>query len=158
MSQSKPGMNWKSLVHILAFWFGSGSAPKAPGTFGTLAAIPLYLLVQSLPLNQYLALIVVLFFAGVWICGQTANELGVHDHPGIVFDEVVGYLVTMMLSPPGWQWIVAGFVLFRIFDIFKPWPIGPIDKKVEGGMGIMLDDVIAGLFAFVCIQLAAVVM
>mgnify|MGYP001827263967 CR=1 FL=1 len=134
-------------VHWLAFGIGSGCMPAAPGTFGTLVAIPLYLLVQGLPLWIYLAVTLLLFIAGVWICGKTSEKLGVHDHSGIVWDEIVGYLVTMIAAPAGWVWIVIGFILFRIFDILKPWPIGVADKKLSGGFGIMFDDVIAGLFA-----------
>jgi phosphatidylglycerophosphatase A len=142
-------------VHLLAFGFGSGCLPVAPGTFGTLVAIPLYFLVQGLPLWIYLAVTLLLFIAGVWICGITSEKLGVHDHSGIVWDEIVGYLVTMIAAPAGWVWIVIGFILFRIFDILKPWPIGVADKKLAGGFGIMFDDVIAGLFACAGLQFIA---
>ena len=110
-----------------------------------------------LPLWQYLALVLVLFIAGVWICEVAAKQLGVHDDPSIVWDEIVGYLITMIASPPGWFWIIAGFVLFRLFDILKPWPIRFIDKKVKGGMGIMLDDVLAAVFALVILQVGQAV-
>lgn len=139
-------------LDFLAFGFGSGLVPRAPGTAGTVVAIPVYLLASLLELPAYLLLVAVLFLAGIGICAHAANRLGVHDHPGIVWDEIVGYLVTMILAPPGWLWIGAGFVLFRIFDILKPWPIRWLDQHVHGGFGIMLDDLLAGLFAAAILQ------
>jgi phosphatidylglycerophosphatase A len=139
-------------VSFVALGFGSGLAPVAPGTAGTLAAVPLYLLLQDLPLAVYLAVVAAMLFGGVPVCGYTAGRLGVHDHPAIVWDEVVGYLVTMIAAPAGWQWVVAGFALFRLFDILKPWPIRWFDRQVHGGAGIMLDDVIAGVFAAAVLQ------
>ncbi|MRI32804.1 phosphatidylglycerophosphatase A [Endozoicomonas sp. OPT23] len=146
---------WKNPVHFLAFGLGSGLAPKAPGTFGTLAAIPFYLLFQYLPLWNFGLVILVSMVLGVWLCEQTSKDLGVHDHPGIVWDEFVGYWITMFAAPAGWMWVIIGFVLFRIFDIWKPWPISFLDKKVHGGLGIMIDDVVAGVFALVSLQLIA---
>lgn len=140
-------------VELLAFGFGSGLMPRAPGTAGTVVAIPIYLLVQSLAWPQYLALAALLFLAGIAICGHAAQRLGVHDHPGIVWDEIVGYLVTMTLAPAGWLWVAIGFVLFRLFDILKPWPIRWLDRQVHGGLGIMLDDLLAGVFAAAILQL-----
>ena len=147
-----PASVFRNPVHFLAFGLGSGCAPKAPGTFGTLAAVPLYLLMVQIPLLFYIALVSLAFVAGILICGKTSRDLGVHDHGGIVWDEFVGFWLTMILAPPGWLWILAGFVFFRIFDILKPWPIGLLDKKVEGGLGIMLDDVLAGIYACGCLQ------
>jgi len=144
-------------VHLLAFGFGSGLAPKAPGTFGTLAAVPLYLLLNQLPLGAYALALIVLFGFGIWICDKTAKDLGVHDHGGIVWDEFVGYWITMLAAPPQWWWIVVGFVLFRFFDIVKPFPISWLDKRVHGGIGIMLDDAVAGSFAWLCLQLLALI-
>ena len=140
-------------VYWLAVGFGSGLAPKAPGTAGTLVAIPLYLLMIDLVLWQYLAIVMFVTVAGVWICGVAARKMGVHDHPSIVWDEIAGYLITMIAAPLGWFWIVLGFGLFRFFDIVKPWPIRIIDRKVKGGMGIMFDDVLAGIFALVVMQI-----
>jgi len=139
-------------VHFLALGFGSGLSPKAPGTFGTLAAVPIYLLLQSIPLPAYLGITALMFVIGVALCDISARKLGVHDHPGIVWDEVVGYLVTMTAAPAGWYWMVIGFVLFRFFDIIKPWPIRVIDRRVEGGFGIMLDDLLAGMMAALLMQ------
>lgn len=139
-------------VHLLAAGFGSGLAPRAPGTAGTLAGVPLYLALAPLPLPAYLGLILGLFLLGVWICGRAARDLNAHDHPSIVFDEMIGYLVTMAGAPSGCGWLVLGFVLFRFFDIVKPWPISLLDRKVPGGFGIMLDDLAAGLLALSVLQ------
>lgn len=137
----------KDPVHFLALGFGSGLSPKAPGTAGTLMAVPLYLLIEPLSWPVYLAVVLMTALAGIAICDISARRLGVHDHPGIVWDEFVGYWITMFLAPAGWLWIVVGFVLFRIFDILKPWPIRWLDRHVAGGFGIMIDDVLAGIFA-----------
>ncbi len=150
-----PASIWKNPIHFLAFGLGSGAAPKAPGTVGTLAAIPFYLLLQPLDLVWYALLVSVAFIAGVYLCGKTSADLGVHDHGGIVWDEFVGYWVTMFAAPLGWGWVVLGFVLFRFFDILKPWPIGWADKQVSGGLGIMLDDLLAGIMAALCLQATA---
>jgi phosphatidylglycerophosphatase A len=138
---------------LLAFGFGSGLAPKAPGTVGTLAAVPFYLLMQPLSLSSYLVIVLIAFALGVWVCGESAKRLGEHDYGGIVWDEFVGFWITMMAAPTGWGWIVLGFVLFRLFDIIKPWPIKVADQQVQGGLGIMLDDVLAGIMAGFCLQL-----
>ena len=143
-------------AHFLALGFGSGLAPRAPGTWGTAIAVPIYLLLGQLPVAGYLVLLLAAFGLGVWACGFTARALGVHDHPAIVWDEVVGFLVAMAVAPPGVLWIVLGFLLFRFFDIWKPWPIGVLDRAVHGGFGIMLDDVVAGVFALVAMKLLAV--
>jgi len=140
-------------IHFLAFGFGSGLAPVAPGTFGTLVGIPFFLFMVSLPLWAYLLLTLAFFLFGVWICDRSSKLLGVHDHGGIVWDEIVGYLVTMIAAPQGWEWIVIGFILFRIFDIFKPWPIAYLDRHVSGGFGIMIDDILAGVYAMFILQL-----
>lgn len=141
--------------HALSLGLGSGYAPIAPGTFGTLAAIPFYLLLQYLPLWNYALFILVTFTLGVWLCQITSNALGVHDHSGIVWDEMVGLWITLIAAPAGWQWIALGFVAFRFFDIVKPWPISWLDKKVHGGFGIMIDDVLAGVFAWCVVQVVA---
>ncbi len=144
---------WTNPIHFLAFGFGSGLAPKAPGTFGTITAIPIYLLITlSNSFAVYLIATAVISIIGIWICGKTSKDLGVHDHSGIVWDEIAGYLITMIMVPLTWHWVLAGFVLFRIFDILKPWPISWLDKKVSGGLGIMLDDIVAGVFALIVMQ------
>lgn len=157
MSQQYPGGATALLrkpVHFLAFGFGTGLAPKAPGTVGTLAALPFYLCMLWLGLSaaQYALLVVLLFFLGVWLCHKTAAELAVHDHPGIVWDEIVGYLITLYLVPPSVLWVLLGFALFRLFDIWKPYPIRWLDRQVGGGWGIMLDDVLAGVYAWLLLQ------
>lgn len=139
-------------VHFLAFGFGSGLAPKAPGTCGTIAAIPFYLLLSHLSLPVYSIILLFASVAGVWLCGKTAKDLGVHDHPGIVWDEFCGYWFTMLAAPVGWLWVLLGFILFRLFDIWKPWPISFVDRRVPGGVGIMVDDLIAGLYSLIIIQ------
>ncbi len=153
-----PSSVWHNPVHFLAFGCGAGAVPRAPGTFGTLAAVPLYLLVQDLSVAVYLVLAGVLFAVGIWLCGATARDIGVHDHGGIVWDEVVGFLLTMTAAPRGWHWVLAGFLLFRLFDIWKPWPIRQLDRRVSGGLGIMLDDAVAGAYAALLLQLAALYM
>jgi phosphatidylglycerophosphatase A len=145
-------------VHLLAAGFGSGLSRRAPGTWGTLAGIPLYLLLSPLPIASYITTCTALFFLGVWICGRAADDLGVHDHPSIVFDEMVGFLVTMVGIPVSWEWILTGFLLFRLFDIIKPWPISLLDRRMPGGLGIMLDDVAAGLAALALLSAARAVL
>jgi len=142
-------------VDFLALGFGTGLMPRAPGTAGTLAAVPVYLLLEPLAAPYYILLVTFMALAGVAICGSTANRLGVHDHPGIVWDEIVGFLVTMAWAPPGWLWVVLGFGLFRLFDILKPWPIHWCDQQVSGGFGIMLDDLLAGVYAAMVLGLLA---
>lgn len=153
-----PSSIWRNPVHFLAFGFGSGAFPKAPGTAGTAVALGIYLLLPELTPLLQLLLIAVSFLLGIWLCGKTATDLGVHDHGGIVWDEFVGYWITMFMAPPGWYWALVGFVLFRVLDILKPWPIKWADKQVRGGLGIMLDDVLAGIMAALCIQAIVVLM
>jgi phosphatidylglycerophosphatase A len=154
MEQPLAPTPFRSPVQFLAFGFGSGLSPKAPGTAGTLVAVPLYLLVSGLNLPAYSLFIVVTALLGIWICDVASRQLGVHDHPGIVWDEFVGYWITMWAVPVDWVWIVAGFLVFRVYDIAKPWPVGPLDKKVKGGFGIMIDDVLAGIMACGTLHLA----
>jgi len=150
MSKSTENFNIANPIHFLALGFGSGLLPKAPGTYGTLAAIPIYLLLANLSINFYLLIVIIMSLAGIYICGKAAKDSGVHDHGAIVWDEIVGYLITMFMMPTTWQSIVVGFILFRIFDIFKPWPISFVDKNLHGGLGIMVDDILAGLAALAC--------
>jgi len=138
---------WSNVWHFLAFGFGTGLAKKAPGTWGTLAGLALLPLLYLLPLWLGLVVIGLASVFGIWLCGRVADDLGVHDHGGIVWDEIVGIWITLILLPNTWQWWLLGFVLFRILDIFKPWPISWLDRHVAGGLGIMLDDMLAGLIA-----------
>ena len=159
MSADNPGMKVippKALLATFANFFalgcGLGLAPKAPGTFGTLLGIPVLLLMPG-NLTMYLVALLVLFLFGVWCCNECSDYLGVHDHGGIVWDEVVGYLVTMIALPQSWPWLLAWFVVFRFFDIIKPWPISWVDRQVKGGFGIMIDDVLAGLMAAITLHI-----
>jgi phosphatidylglycerophosphatase A len=145
----------KDPILFLAFGFGSGLAKKAPGTFGTVAAIPVYCLFAQSNLLIYSILTLLVTIIGIWICGVAADKLGEHDFGGIVWDEIAGYLVTLWLVPFSWAAVFWGFVLFRLFDIFKPWPIRWLDKNIHGGLGIMLDDVLAGVLAGVLLWLMA---
>lgn len=141
-------------AQFLAFGFGSGLSPKAPGTAGTLVAVPVYWLVSGWSLAFYTLFVVLCALVGVWLCSVASRQLKVHDHPGIVWDEFVGYWVTMWAVPVSWQWALAGFLLFRFFDIVKPWPIGLLDKNVGGGFGIMVDDLLAGVMACLVLHIA----
>ncbi|MDJ0893486.1 MAG: phosphatidylglycerophosphatase A [Gammaproteobacteria bacterium] len=142
----------KNPVHLLALGFGAGLAPVAPGTMGSIVGLLIYLALFPLTPAAYVLTVTAITVAGIWICGIAARDLGVHDHPSIVWDEIAGYLIAMVGAPPGWQWMILGFLLFRLFDIWKPWPIRPIDRRVAGGLGIMLDDVIAAAFAALAMQ------
>lgn len=148
---------FKHPAYFLALGFGSGLLKPAPGTWGTLAAIPLYLVYASLfsvyDVWLYTSIVIVSFIIGIYFCAKTSHDLGVHDHSDIVWDEFVGLWVTLFFVAPTWQNIALAFVLFRIFDIVKPWPIRSIDKNVHGGFGIMLDDVLAGVYACICLHL-----
>ncbi|MBX2879543.1 MAG: phosphatidylglycerophosphatase A [Granulosicoccus sp.] len=140
-----------SPASFVALGFGLGLAPRAPGTAGTFLGIPI-LLVMPTHIVAYTLVLIALFGVGVWCCARSAEELGVHDHPGIVWDEVVGYLIAMAGMPRSLLFIVVGFLIFRFFDIVKPWPIGWVDNHAGGGWGIMLDDVLAGLYTVVILN------
>jgi phosphatidylglycerophosphatase A len=152
--------------HLIAFGFGAGLAPWAPGTAGTLAAVPLWVVLSWIPWPAYLMLVAALFGVGVFFCGRSARLLGVHDHSGIVFDEIVGFLVAAAPLLPGqsvaagplWAWLLAAFVAFRFFDIVKPPPIRQLDRSLHGGLGIMLDDFVAGIYAGAVIGIARWIM
>ena len=143
-------------IHLLACGFGAGLSPKAPGTVGTAVAVLIYLALPSMSPIIYAGLILVSFIFGIWLCGKTAENLGVHDHGGIVWDEFVGYWITMFMAPSGLFWVLLGFGLFRLLGIFKPWPIKWADNELAGGLGIMLDDVLAGIMAALCMQAVVV--
>jgi len=140
------------LRHFLSLGFGSGLSPLAPGTAGTLAAIPIYLLMAELNPWLYFAITVVLFIWGVRLCDYTSRYLGVHDHGAIVWDEVVGYLITMWLVPVSLVSLMLGFLAFRLFDIWKPWPVKLLDSRMKGGFGIMIDDVAAAIYAWLTVH------
>ncbi len=147
---TKPDL--RNPVHFLAFGFGSGLFPKAPGTAGTVVAIIPWLWLTQLNLLIYCSVLLLAILLGIYLCDKTSNDLGVHDHSGIVWDEFCGFWLTMIAIPASWEWILSGFILFRLFDIFKPWPIKRLDRYVSGGFGIMVDDLLAGLFALLILQ------
>jgi phosphatidylglycerophosphatase A len=146
---------WQDPLYFIAFGFGTGLMPKAPGTWGTLAAIPIYLVLVNYNCFLYFFFTLGAFILGVWVSDKVSKDLGIHDYGGIVWDEVVGYLLTMFLVPSGWIWMLGGFVLFRIFDIWKPQPIRYVDQKIKGGLGIMLDDVLAAVPAWLILHVLA---
>ena len=145
--QLRQRVSLKNPVHFLALGFGSGLIPFMPGTFGSLAALPLLIPFLYLPPITLLIAAVLASAIGIYLCGKTADDMQVHDHGSSAWDEVAGILLTFLWVPLSLWTVVAGFLLFRFFDIVKPWPIGPVDKYVSGGLGIMLDDIIAGLMA-----------
>ena len=149
--KSVPVSAFTNPVHLLAMGFGSGAMKKAPGTWGTVAAVMLYWPLTWLPIWGYLLFVLLAALVGIYLCDKTAKDWGVHDHGAIVWDEFVGYWITMIFIPVTWYWALIGFALFRLFDIWKPGPIRYLDKHVHGGLGIMLDDIVAGFFAWGCL-------
>ena len=142
-------------VHFLALGFGSGLIKPAPGTWGTLAAVPVYLLIAMITGHWlvYAGIVIIAFLVGIYLCGKTADDVGVHDHGAIVWDEFVGLWITLFMVPLNFTTLLLGFVLFRFFDILKPLGIRYLDKNIKGGTGVMLDDVLAGIYACGCLHL-----
>lgn len=138
----------------IASGFGVGFAPVAAGTVGTAVAVLPWLLLRELPWPAYVAVLVAAFAFGVWASERLISALAVEDPGVIVWDEFVGYWIAMFAAPPGWWWVLAGFLLFRLFDVWKPWPVRWADSHVKGGFGAMLDDALAGLYALAAMQLA----
>ncbi|MCF7521253.1 phosphatidylglycerophosphatase A [Neisseria sp. ZJ106] len=159
MTPFKPTFSWlrQRPQCLLAFGFGSGLAPKAPGTFGTLAALPIAFVAHLCGISGGLLAIVsmLLFILGIGICNRAERELGIQDYGGIVWDEMVAMWLILACVPFKWSWWLAAFVLFRIFDAAKPWPIKWFDRRVHGGFGIMLDDIIAALMTMLVLHSAA---
>ena len=149
-----PGFILESPVHFIALGFGTGLSPRAPGTVGTLVGFPLFLLLNTLPLSIQIGVLVVLFFVGCQLCEITGKALGVADHGGIVWDEIVAFCAVLMTVPEQWPWWIGAFVTFRFFDIVKPMPIGWFDRRFKNGFGVMIDDVLAAAFAIACLALA----
>lgn len=147
-----PQSIWRNPLHFIAFGFGSGAMPYAPGTFGTLMAVPFYILLTRVSLEWYLFILLAAIFFGFWLCTVTSRDMPVHDHPGIVWDEIVGFGLTMFAAPHGWIWIILGFILFRLFDIWKPWPISWVNTHIKNGVGIVLDDLLAAIPAWGILQ------
>jgi len=140
-------------VHLLALGFGSGLSPIAPGTFGTLVAVPIAYALTLLPLPVAAVAVGVFILGGIWLCGESARRLDCHDHPGIVWDEIAAFALLGLFLPAGWIWLAPAFVAFRFFDIVKPWPIRDLDHRLGGGLGIMLDDLMAAVYAGLVIRL-----
>lgn len=147
-----PPTIWNDPWHNLAFGFGSGALPKAPGTWGSLVGLPFLYVWALLPGWGYIGMLLAAMVFGAWLCGRVTRELGVHDHEGIVWDEMVGIWITFWLVPVEPLWLLVGFAVFRLMDIAKPWPISWVDRHVHGGFGIMLDDVLAGVAAWGVMQ------
>jgi phosphatidylglycerophosphatase A len=141
-------------AHVIAFGFGLGLAPIMPGSFGTLLAFPLWWAIRGYgsPL-QVFAVIALLFVAGIWICDIAGRHLGIADHGGIVWDEVVAFTLVLALVPNEAGWQLAGFLLFRVFDIVKPPPIRDIEARLHGGLGVMVDDLLAAGYALLLLAL-----
>ncbi|MHB1091767.1 phosphatidylglycerophosphatase A family protein [Thiobacillus sp.] len=141
-------------AHLIAFGFGSGLAPKAPGTVGTVLGLPLFWLIAAITpdLSARLILLSATFLLGVWACDRTGRALGVADHGGMVWDEIVAFALVLLFSPPGWLWIALAFALFRLFDILKPWPIRYADQHLKNGFGVMFDDLLAAGYAVAIIK------
>lgn len=147
---------WQNPIHFIACGFGLGALPIMPGTFGTLGGVVLYLMLSRLPLWAYIVVAVVLLIIGFFICDITNRDFGTDDHPAAVWDEVVGFLFVMLAVPKTWYFILIGFGLFRLFDIWKPWPIRWLDRNIHGGVGVMLDDVVAAIFSLIILQILAI--
>lgn len=153
------GFVWRHPAHWLAFGGGIGLLPVAPGTAGTLLAMPLFwLLAPLLAPFEFLALIVAMFAAGIWACGRTGRALGVADHGGMVWDEIVAFMLVLFFTPDNPYWQAFAFLLFRLFDIFKPPPIAYYDRTFKSGFGVMLDDLIAAIYTLVLLALASILL
>ncbi|CUS48331.1 MAG: phosphatidylglycerophosphatase PgpA [Idiomarinaceae bacterium HL-53] len=142
----------KHPIHFISLGFGTGLSPKAPGTMGTLVGIPAVLAFSALSVNAYLGVVICFAILGIFLCHETGKALGVPDHGAIVWDEIVGYMIALIAIPITWQTLLLAFLLFRFFDIRKPWPIRWFDRKIKGGFGVMFDDVLAGLFTLVILH------
>lgn len=143
----------RKFIYFLAYGFGSGLLPKAPGTWGTLATIPLYLVLMTYASAHYLLITCVLTLLGIYICDVMVAALKREDPSEVVWDEVCGYLITMAFCPFSWVGVVGGFILFRVFDIWKPWPINWSERYFKGGFGVMIDDVIAAIYSGISFHL-----
>nr|WP_297349684.1 phosphatidylglycerophosphatase A [uncultured Glaciecola sp.] len=140
-------VSMKNPVHFLALGFGSGLVPMMPGTFGSLSALPLLFAMSFVSLEVFIFITVISSLVGIYLCGKTARDLKMHDHGSIVWDEIAGMMVTFIAIPLNPLSLLLGFLLFRFFDILKPWPISVLDRRVHGGFGIMIDDIVAGAIA-----------
>lgn len=148
-----PRSIWTNPIHFIACGFGIGAFPFFPGTLGTAAAIPIYLLLAKLPLWLYLVITISFVLLGVWLCQVANRDFGTEDHPAAVWDEIAAFLIVMIAVPATWYYILIGFILFRIFDIWKPGPIRWLERHVHGGLGVMIDDIVAAVFSWIILQI-----
>jgi phosphatidylglycerophosphatase A len=154
---SRPGVGFllSHPAHFIALGFGTGLSPVAPGTVGTLLAFPFYAVLAYWLAPEWVAAAIGCFFlVGIWACGRTGRDLGVADHGGMNWDEIVAFLAVLVFTPAGLAWLAAAFVLFRVFDIVKPPPIRHVDRQVKGGFGVMLDDVVAAFYTVLVLAVA----
>ena len=140
-------------AHFFALGLGSGLAAKAPGTFGSLVGLPFFWLIAVYALSTQLIIIAVLFLLGIYFCQVTGDALGVPDHGSIVWDEIVAMMLVLTVTPNEWHWTLTAFLLFRLFDIWKPYPIRQLDRRFKNGLGVMLDDLLAAVYAMLSVQL-----
>lgn len=144
-----PKSIWKNPIELIACGFGIGAIPWMPGTFGTILGIIFYIFLSRFSLLTYIIIAIFLFIFGVIICDITNRRFGTFDHPAAVWDEIVGFLFVMIGIPKVWYYIFIGFILFRIFDVWKPWPISWLEKNIIGGLGVMIDDIVAALYSWI---------
>lgn len=152
---TRPDWNflWAHPAHLLAFGFGAGLMPKAPGTWGTLVAFPFFAVTQAMGTLAVIGAASLFFLIGIWASAVSGRALGVADHGGIVIDEIAAFLLVLAFTPHGWMWWLIAFLLFRVFDILKPWPISLADRTIKGGFGVMFDDLLAAIYAIAAILL-----
>ena len=155
MNQSNFKLLFSHPAHFLGLGFGSGLAPKAPGTFGTLVGLPLFWLIAGYALNVQLIIIAALFVIGIYCCDKTGKALGVADDSAIVWDEIVAIMLVLAFTPHTWLGWLVSFLLFRLFDIWKPFPIRQFDATLKNGFGVMFDDLLAAIYAIFCVLLLA---
>ena len=148
-----PKSIWQNPIHFIACGFGMGAMPLMPGTFGTLVAFPIYLLCYRLPLSLYIGIIIFCVSVGCWICAKTHSDFGATDHSAVVWDEISAFLIVMIEVPFTWRSLLIGFLLFRLLDIVKPFPISWVDRSVYPPVGVMLDDIVAAFFAWIILKL-----
>lgn len=144
---------WRNPWIFIACGFGIGTLPFMPGTFATAASALLYLFLMKLPLSIYIAIVIAMNVAGIFLCEKANAAFGTDDHPAAVWDEIAAFPIVMIAVPFTWYYLLIAFALFRLFDIWKPWPIGWIDKNMHGGLGVMLDDIAAAIASWIILQL-----
>ena len=153
MAQPTLKLLFQHPAYFFGLGFGSGLAIKAPGTFGTLMGLPLFWLIADYSFPTQIAFITALFIIGIYFCSATGKAIGVADHGGIVWDEIVAIMLVLTFTPMQWQWWLAAFVLFRLFDIWKPFPIRQCDARLKNGFGVMFDDLLAAIYAIISLKI-----